>query len=142
MYKGREGQWAFFLHRLSGLALLLYLLLHTVSIGSVMLGEQAYNTIHRLYENIFFRFGLIGVAGAVAYHAFNGLRIIAMDFTAWGVKYQRQMWYVVLVLAIAATAVALVYNLPRMFDDDPKTQVPVPQHLVALLHSQHAGGDS
>jgi succinate dehydrogenase / fumarate reductase, cytochrome b subunit len=141
MYKGREGQWAFFLHRLSGLALLLYLLLHTVSIGSVMLGEATYNAIHHVYENILFRFGLIGVAGAVAYHAFNGLRIIAMDFTAWGVKYQREMWYVVLVLAIAATAVAAIYNLPRMFDDDPKTQVPIRHNLVALHHAQPVGGD-
>ena len=119
MYKGKEGQWAFFLHRLSGLALLAYLLLHTFSIGSVMLGEKFYMSIHEVYGFFLFRLGLIGVAGAVSYHAFNGIRIILMDFTDWGVKIQRQLWYGVLVLAVVATGVAAVYNLPRIFDKDP-----------------------
>jgi succinate dehydrogenase / fumarate reductase, cytochrome b subunit len=123
MYKGREGQWAFFLHRISGLAILAYLLIHTISIGSVILGEETYMAIHHAYENPFFRFGLIGVSGAVAYHAFNGLRIILMDFTTVGVKFQRQLWYVVLVLSVASTSVAMAYNLPRIFDSDPETRL-------------------
>jgi succinate dehydrogenase / fumarate reductase, cytochrome b subunit len=123
MYKGREGQWAFYLHRLSGLAILAYLLIHTISIGSVLLGSEAYMAIHKTYELPFFRLGLIGVAGAVAYHAFNGLRIILMDFTEFGVKFQRQLWYGVLVLSMASVSVALAYNLPRIFDDKPETRL-------------------
>ena len=123
MYKGREGQWAFYLHRLSGLAILAYLLIHTISIGSVMLGESQYMAIHKTYELPFFRFGLIGVAGAVAYHAFNGLRIILMDFTAFGAKFQRQLWYGVLVLSVVSVGIALAYNLPRIFDDKPETHL-------------------
>jgi succinate dehydrogenase / fumarate reductase, cytochrome b subunit len=121
MYKGKEGQWAFYLHRISGLALLAYLLLHTFSIGSVMLGEKFYMSIHEVYGFVLFRLGLIGVSGAVSYHAFNGIRIILMDFTDWGVKVQRQLWYGVLVLAVIATGIAAVYNLPRIFDNDPLT---------------------
>ncbi len=117
MYKGREGQWAFFLHRLSGVAILLYLILHTVSIGSTMLGEEVYGAVHKLYELMPFRLGLIGVAGAVAYHAFNGLRIVAMDFTSWGVKYQRQLWYAALVMAALFMLLTLYANLPRLFPD-------------------------
>jgi succinate dehydrogenase / fumarate reductase, cytochrome b subunit len=133
MYKGREGQWAFFLHRLSGLAILAYLLIHTISIASVLLGSEAYMAIHKTYELPFFRFGLIGVAGAVAYHAFNGLRIIAMDFTAFGVKFQRQLWYGVLVLSVASVGVALAYNLPRIFDNDPQTRLEPGQHIVGQI---------
>ncbi len=133
MYKGREGQWAFYLHRLSGLAILAYLLIHTVSIGSHMLGESAYMAIHKTYELPFFRFGLIAVAGAVAYHAFNGLRIILMDFTAFGVKFQRQLWYGVLALSVASVSVALAYNLPRIFDDNPQTHLEQPQPIVGHL---------
>lgn len=132
MYKGREGQWAFFLHRLSGLALLAYLLLHTFSIGSVMLGEKFYMSIHEIYGFVLFRLGLIGVAGAVSYHAFNGIRIILMDFTDWGVKIQRQLWYGVLVLAVVSTGVAAAYNLPRIFDKDPLTLNHSSSNPVAL----------
>ena len=40
MYRGREGQWAFVLHRLSGVAIALYLLLHVVDISLVMYGPD------------------------------------------------------------------------------------------------------
>src|SRR5690606_41675641 len=40
MYRGREGQWAFFLHRISGVALALYLLLHVFDISLVMFGRD------------------------------------------------------------------------------------------------------
>jgi succinate dehydrogenase / fumarate reductase cytochrome b subunit len=114
MYKGREGQWAFFLHRLSGVAILLYLILHTVSISSVLLGESVYTAVHEVYKLMIFRVGLIGVAGAVAYHAFNGLRIVIMDFTGWGVRRQRELWYASLFFSVALMAITLYYNIPRL----------------------------
>ncbi len=114
MYQGREGQWAFYLHRVSGLALLLYLMIHTISIGSVLLGPDVYGAVHEVYKFILFRLGLIAITGAVAYHSFNGLRIVVMDFTGWGVRYQRQLWYTALVLAAGVMVVALVYNFPRL----------------------------
>jgi succinate dehydrogenase / fumarate reductase, cytochrome b subunit len=114
MYQGREGQWAFFLHRLSGMAIMLYLVLHTISIGSVIFGQEVYDAIHKVYTLKLFSLGLVGVAGAVAYHAFNGLRIVVMDFTDWGVKYQRQLWYVALGLAAVFMGIALWFNIPRL----------------------------
>lgn len=114
MYKGREGQWAFMLHRLSGLAILFYLLLHVFSIGSMIFGEAFYMRIHTTYDLWFFRVGLVAVVGAVVYHAFNGLRIIMMDFTGMGVAYQRQMWYGVLVLTLIAVAYSAFKLYPRL----------------------------
>lgn len=114
MYKGREGQWAFTLHRLSGLAILLYLMLHILSIGSFILGERFYMVIHEAYDFWVFRIGLVGVVGAVVYHAFNGLRIIVMDFTGFGVAYQRQMWYGVLALTLGAVLYSAWALYPRL----------------------------
>ena len=97
MYRGREGQWAFVLHRLSGVALALYLLLHVLDISLVMYGpEGPFNAFLAFYHQWPFRVGLILVMAAVVYHAFNGLRIILMDFTGWGTRYHRQLWYGVL----------------------------------------------
>lgn len=97
MYRGREGQWAFVLHRLSGVALALYLLLHVLDISLVMYGPDGpFNAFLAFYHQWPFRVGLILIMAAVVYHAFNGLRIILMDFTSWGTKYHRQLWYGVL----------------------------------------------
>ncbi len=99
MYRGREGQWAFLLHRISGVAIALYLLLHVLDISLVMLGPDGpFDAFLAFYHNWPFRIGLLMVIAAVVYHALNGLRIILMDFTTWGVKIQRQLWYGVLVL--------------------------------------------
>ena len=40
--------------------------------------------------------GETGLVAAIVFHAFNGLRIIAVDFWKKGPKYQRQMLWTVL----------------------------------------------
>jgi len=62
-----------------------------------------------------FRIGLVLIMAAVVYHALNGLRIILMDFTSWGVRYQRFMWYAVLVLVTAIGIPVLVKVVPEIF---------------------------
>jgi succinate dehydrogenase / fumarate reductase cytochrome b subunit len=114
MYKGREGQWAFLLHRLSGIAILAYLLIHVFSIGSFIFGERFYMAIHETYDWPIFRIGLVFITAGVVYHAFNGLRIIVMDFTGAGVAYQRQMWYAVMVLTVISGLYAAWTLLPRL----------------------------
>lgn len=118
MYRGREGQWAFILHRLSGVALALYLLLHVVDISLVMYGpEGPFNAFLAFYHRWPFRVGLVMIMAGVVYHAFNGLRIIVMDFTEWGVKYQRPMWYGVLGITVAVGIPVLVKVLPEIVAD-------------------------
>lgn len=114
MYRGREGQWAFILHRLSGVALALYLLLHVFDISLVMYGPVAFDRFLALYHQWPFRIGLILVMAAVVYHAFNGLRIILMDFTSWGVRYQRLLWYGVLVVTAAIGVPVLIKVVPEI----------------------------
>lgn len=114
MYRGREGQWAFLLHRLSGLAILAYLLLHVVSISLAVFGEDPYMAVHRLYDFWAFRIGLIFVTAGVVYHSLNGLRIIIMDFTGTGIAYQRQMWYGVLGLSALAMIGVAWAVVPRI----------------------------
>lgn len=100
MYRGREGQWAYFLHRASGIAIALYLFIHAVNISLAMFGPEVANKAMVMFHSWPFRFGLLALGAGVTYHALNGLRLIFMDFTGWGVKNQRQMWYGVMVLSV------------------------------------------
>ena len=79
MYRGREGQWAFFLHRISGVALALYLLLHVFDISLVMFGPDGpFNAFLFFYHQWPFRIGLVliiaGVGGIVAMIVREGRR--------------------------------------------------------------------
>ncbi len=100
MYRGREGQWAFYLHRISGLGILVFLVLHILNIASAMWGPEVSNALLAFYHRPVFQIGLLVLIAGVLYHGFNGLRIILMDFTAFGVRYQRALWYGVLVLSV------------------------------------------
>ncbi|GEM86470.1 succinate dehydrogenase, cytochrome b556 subunit [Meiothermus granaticius] len=114
MYRGREGQWAFFLHRISGLALLLWLFIHTLNIASAMWGPAVSNRLMAFFHVPIFQIGLLLVTAAAMYHSFNGLRIILMDFTGWGVRYQRQLWYGVLGLCVLLAIPGLILTVPRI----------------------------
>lgn len=116
MYRGREGQWAFVLHRLSGVALALFLLLHVIDISLVMFGPDGpFNAFLAFYHQWPFRIGLLMVIAGVVYHAFNGLRIIIMDFTEWGVKVQGALWYGVLGATAAVGVPVLIKVIPEIF---------------------------
>ena len=105
MYRGSEGQWAFYLHRISGIGILVFLVLHVLNIASAMWGPEVSNAFMKFYHQPVFQLGLLVLIAGVLYHGFNGLRIILMAFTSWGVRYQKQLWY-------AAWVLFVVFYLP------------------------------
>jgi succinate dehydrogenase / fumarate reductase cytochrome b subunit len=61
-----------------------------------------YNAGILFFDTIIVRLLSLALIGAVFFHAFNGVRIILIDFWKKGVKYQAAMFGVVLVLTILA----------------------------------------
>lgn len=114
LYRGREGQYAYFLHRISGLAIALYLFIHVVNISLAMFGPEVANKAMVIFHIWPFRIGLLLVIAGSIYHALNGLRIIAMDLTGWGVSKQRPMWYGVLVLSVLIFTAAAIKIVPEI----------------------------
>jgi succinate dehydrogenase / fumarate reductase cytochrome b subunit len=100
MYKGQSGMWSWLLHRVTGLGLLLFLFIHIVDISLLSFGPTVYNNGIRLFDLLIVRLLSLALAAAVLYHAFNGVRIILIDFWNKGVRYQRSMFVVVLVVTI------------------------------------------
>lgn len=116
MYQLKEGQLAYILHRVSGVAVILFLFVHLVENFFLLMGRDAYNAAIGLYDTWYFRIGEFALVAAVVYHAFNGCRIIVVDFWAQSTKYQKQMWYVVMVVS----AVVLLWVAKVMLLDYPK----------------------
>jgi succinate dehydrogenase / fumarate reductase cytochrome b subunit len=94
-YRGREGYWAWLLHRVSGVAVILFLFLHVLDTSLIGFGPAAYESFVFLYRAPLFRVLEVALAGAVLYHGINGIRIIVIDFIQDATRIQRQMWYVV-----------------------------------------------
>lgn len=100
MYKGRSGMWSWLFHRISGLAILLFLFVHIVDISLLGFGPTVYNDGIALFDEVIVRLLSLSLVAAIFYHAFNGVRIMIIDFWRKGVRYQQVMFAVVMVLTI------------------------------------------
>jgi succinate dehydrogenase / fumarate reductase cytochrome b subunit len=109
LYRGREGMWSWVLHRITGVAIFFFLLVHVLDTALVRVSPEAYNAVIGTYQTPIMGLGEVGLVGAIVFHAFNGLRIILIDFWSKGTRYQRVMFYVVIGLWV----VTMIGFVPR-----------------------------
>ncbi|MHB8189795.1 MAG: succinate dehydrogenase, cytochrome b556 subunit [Ferrimicrobium sp.] len=114
VYKGKSGQWAFILHRVTGFLVFLFILLHIVDV-STLNDPHVYNAIHQLYGNILLRFFEVGLLFALLFHALNGLRVIMIDLWPGVIKNERKLFNFMLGLAIVMTIIGGVIIVKPFF---------------------------
>lgn len=118
MYKGQSGMWSWLLHRIAGLGILLFLLVHIVDISLLGFGPTVYNEGIALFGTAIVRIISLALIAAVLYHGFNGIRLMLIDFWPRGARYQGTMFAVVMVVTIicfipmAYFVVAPLFGLP------------------------------
>ena len=87
LYRGREGMWSWVLHRITGVAIFFFLLVHVLDTALIRVSPEAYNAVIGTYKNPIMGIGEVVLVGAIAYHAYNGLRIILVDFWSKGARH-------------------------------------------------------
>ena len=117
-YRGREGHYAWLLHRVGGLGIMAFLLLHILDIFLVGFGPEIFGKFLILYTWPPFKIAELGLIFGVVYHAFNGVRIIMVDF--WpnrfsNLRMQRNMFRVVLVLTLIVFIPAAIATVGPWF---------------------------
>jgi succinate dehydrogenase / fumarate reductase cytochrome b subunit len=80
LYRGREGQWSWIAHRVTGVAIILFLFAHVVDTAVVGWGPEAYNRVASVYHNPVVRALELGLVAAVVFHSYNGIKILLIDF--------------------------------------------------------------
>ena len=90
-YKKRVGMWAWMLHRLTGLGLVAYLILHVWGLKAIT-NAEAYNALIASYHGPLFKAAEFGLLIAVVYHALNGVRIVLIDFMGWSPNQKKLFW--------------------------------------------------
>lgn len=70
----------FILHRVTGVALLAYFVLHVLTISTALLaGPEAFSATMAAFRHPAFRSVEIAIAGCVVFHGLNGLHTIAAE---------------------------------------------------------------
>jgi len=78
-YRGGIGQLSYILHRLTGLGILGFLVLHIFDTATVFFAPALYSEAIAFYRNPVFLTGEIFLIFSVIYHGVNGARIALFD---------------------------------------------------------------
>ena len=89
-YRKNTGSWAWILHRITGIGLTLYILLHIVALTGLLRGEAAFNEEMKLFSSPIFLFAEWFLGILVMFHAINGVRIVLVDLGN-GARYHKQI---------------------------------------------------
>ena len=112
-YRGGPGMVAWALHRVAGVGVILFLLLHIFDIFLMHFGPGLFNDLLFLYKHPLFRATEILLLFGLLYHALNGLRIITLDLFPATARFQIKLWYVQMVIfTIAFVPLAILMAIP------------------------------
>jgi len=107
-YRGSEGMVAWAFHRISGIAIFAFVLLHVFDIFLAGASPNTYDDLLKFYASTLGRMMEVLIGAALFYHSLNGIRILLMDFWPRLTVYHKQIWYV-------NWAIFLVVGLPGAF---------------------------
>ena len=105
LYRGSPGQWSWLAHRITGVAVILFLFAHIVDTAVVGWGPEAYDRVVSVYHNWVVKLLELGLVAAVLYHAINGVKIMIFDFWPASAKRMKP-------IAAATTLVFLLAMVP------------------------------
>lgn len=97
-YKGGGPMLAWILHRISGLAMIIFVSLHVVAAFlTQQMGSDLGITLNIIYQSLYFQ---LFVFFCVIFHTVNGLRIILLDIWPKLIRYQKEStwleWFIII----------------------------------------------
>lgn len=115
LYRGREGMWSWVLHRITGVAIYFFLLVHILDTALVRISPEAYNAVINTYKTPIMGLGEIALVAAIGLHGLNGLRIILVDFWSAGARHQRLLFWIVVAVWLVLLAAFIPRQLMHIF---------------------------
>ncbi|HEX8012403.1 MAG TPA: succinate dehydrogenase [Casimicrobiaceae bacterium] len=89
--RGHTAYWAFLVHRVSGLALALFLPLHFFALAQALKGEAALDAFLRWTQAPAVQASEIALVFALAAHLTGGLRLLFVEFVGWRSEAQKAL---------------------------------------------------
>ena len=97
-YRVKTGMFAWLIFRITGLALVFYLIMH-IHVVSSLANPAAFDKTMNFLGSPLFRILELGLLAAVLIHAMNGVRILIVDFGK-GALYQAKLFWILFAVGI------------------------------------------
>ena len=89
--RGHAAYWAFLVHRVSGLALALFLPLHFTALARALQGDAALEGFLRWTKAPLVEASEVVLVFLLAAHLTGGLRLLFVEFVGWGSEAQKAL---------------------------------------------------
>jgi succinate dehydrogenase / fumarate reductase, cytochrome b subunit len=134
-YRGAIGQWSWVLHRLSGLGVLLFFVIHVVDTSWSVFYPALYEKAIAIYQTPLFTLGEFALVAAVVYHAYNGLRIVVLDYKPewWRFQERAAVWVLALSALTLLPVFLLMFTHVLHYYEDSPAQIGLGQVLVEQI---------
>jgi len=118
----RLGMWAWLIQRVSGIALVVFVVLHVVAIsqasfalkGTLATMLDGFRNPFYYVDNTFLALDLI-MLGIIAFHGMNGIRIVLFDTgIGVGLRSHKVIFWILIALAVVASGLVIYYGLPLL----------------------------
>jgi succinate dehydrogenase / fumarate reductase, cytochrome b subunit len=116
-YRGRQGQYSFILHRLTGLGVLLFLAIHIVDTAFVYFAPHLYEEVIQLYRSTVFGIGEVGLVFCLFFHGVNGVRVAYLDLVkpkSWTIESEKRSVVIVMVITLILFIPSALYMLRNL----------------------------
>jgi succinate dehydrogenase / fumarate reductase cytochrome b subunit len=107
--------WSWVAHRVTGVLIFFFLFAHVLDTALVRISPEAYNSVIGTYKNPVVGLLELGLVAAIVFHAFNGVRVLLIDFWARGPRVQKQMLWAVGIVWVALVVPFAVRHLMVIF---------------------------
>jgi fumarate reductase subunit D len=81
--RAHPSWWAFVVHRVSGIALAVFLPLHFLALSTALRGDAALDGFLRYTERPLFKLAEWGLVVLLALHMTGGVRLLLIEFRPW-----------------------------------------------------------
>ena len=106
--RGHAGWWAFAVHRLSGVALAVFLPLHFLVLGQALNGTEAFDTALSWTGHPLVKASEVALVFLLAAHLGGGIRLLLAEFGGWHAPWQPAL---ITTAGALATLCALLFAL-------------------------------
>ncbi len=109
-YKGKEGHWSWVLHRISGLGLVFFLVLHIFGMSMSAFNPPMHEAMLEVYKTPLFSLGELALAFSLVFHAINGTRIAILELRPelWNQQQKATRLSIIITLVIALPMIAVM----------------------------------
>lgn len=109
--RAHPSWWAFIVHRVSGIALAVFLPLHFLALSTALRGDAALDGFLRYTERPLFKLAEWGLVVLLALHMAGGVRLLLIEFRPWSGL--RKDWIAAACGAGVAAGIAFALALVR-----------------------------